>query len=84
MRKQPLKNEKQALPLGSVNEKLLELFETQEIPSLINCYKRVFELATFFSMLELSDYDITSLHAQYVLIETLQEIVKENETPAVA
>jgi hypothetical protein len=71
MQKQTVKEEVQVTP---AQEKLLEFFESKEIPDLIQCLKRVFETACFFSQKEQQNYDITALYFQYELIEMLYEM----------
>ena len=61
MLKQQVKTEPQVLPLTPAQEKLLEFFEPEEIPDLLKCLKRVFEIACFFSIIDLQNNDITSL-----------------------
>ena len=72
---------KQTVKTGQVltpaQEKLLEFFESKEIPDLIKCLERVFETACFFSMKEHQDFDITALYFQYELIGLLKEIEPE-------
>lgn len=72
MQKQTVKEEVQ--DISPAQERLLEFFEAKEIPDLIQCLKRVFETASFFSQKEQQNYDITALYFQYELIEMLYQV----------
>ena len=67
-------DEKSTIVLTPERQQLLEFFEQSEIPDLLKCFNRVFEIASFFSVIELQNFDTTALYTQYELIQILEKL----------